>query len=315
MKDKDEDKCRTGQFSYSGIIYCYSKEENMELYQLKELAALGKYGSISKAAEAVGVSQPAMSRSMKLLEEELGVPIFQRTSNTITLNDTGMVAVSLAGELTSKLDSAIEEIRDYDRRKKIILVGSEAPAPLWSVVSMLSDIEREKTIAGEMKSRKILEDGLRSGTYRYIITTEPIKAGGLSTMRLGEENLMFVLPLNHRYAGSKTLSFKDLDGENMLLYENIGFWRGLPEKKMPSTKFIVQSDREAFEELVMKSTIPSFGTDLLHIPLEGKVSVPISDEEAHVTFYISARTGEMQRLSYLTRHFTTEFRRNRRFSF
>ena len=36
----------------------------MELYQLEELAALAEYGSISKAAESVGVSQPAMSRSM-----------------------------------------------------------------------------------------------------------------------------------------------------------------------------------------------------------------------------------------------------------
>ena len=51
----------------------------MELYQLEELAALAEYGSISKAAESVGVSQPAMSRSMKLLETDIGVPIFQRT--------------------------------------------------------------------------------------------------------------------------------------------------------------------------------------------------------------------------------------------
>ena len=47
----------------------------MELYQLEELAALAEYGSISKAAESVGVSQPAMSRAMKLLETDIGVPI------------------------------------------------------------------------------------------------------------------------------------------------------------------------------------------------------------------------------------------------
>ena len=113
----------------------------MELYQLEELAALAEYGSISKAAESVGVSQPAMSRSMKLLEEDIGVSIFQRTSNTIELNDTGRLAASLAIEITSNVKKAMEEIRDFDRRKRIILVGSEAPAPLWSVVSMLSSID------------------------------------------------------------------------------------------------------------------------------------------------------------------------------
>ena len=79
----------------------------MELYQLEELAALAEYGSISKAAESVGVSQPAMSRSMKLLEEDIGVSIFQRTSNTIELNDTGRLAASLAIEITSNVKQAM----------------------------------------------------------------------------------------------------------------------------------------------------------------------------------------------------------------
>ena len=262
----------------------------MELYQLEELAALAEYGSISKAAESVGVSQPAMSRSMKLLEADIGVPIFQRTSNTIELNDTGRLAASKAVEITTAVKKAIEEIREFDRRKKIILVGSVAPAPLWSVISMLSSIETEKTIAGEMKEHRILEDGLRSGTYRYVITNEPLSISGFATVRLGEENLMFLLPSNHRLAGQKVLSFSDLNGENMLLYENIGSWRELPKRKMPLSKF------------------PSFATDLISVPIEGKVTIPISDAEAHEEFYISTRSGDMATLSYLAKHFRAEFR-------
>ena len=280
----------------------------MELYQLEELAALAEYGSISKAAESVGVSQPAMSRSMKLLEADIGVPIFQRTSNTIELNDTGRLAASKAAEITAAVRKATEEIREFDRKKKIILVGSVAPAPLWSVISMLSSIETEKTIAGEMKEHRILEDGLRSGTYRYVITNEPLSISGFATVRLGEENLMFMLPSNHRLAGRKALSFSDLNGENMLLYENIGSWRELPKKKMPLSKFLIQNDRDAFEELVMKSTIPSFATDLISVPIEGKVTIPISDAEAHEEFYISTRSGDMATLSYLAKHFRAEFR-------
>ena len=274
----------------------------MELYQLEELAALAEYGSISKAAESVGVSQPAMSRSMKLLEADIGVPIFQRTSNTIELNDTGRLAI------TTAVKKAIEEIREFDRKKKMILVGSVAPAPLWGVISMLSSFETEKTIAGEMKEHRILEDGLRSGTYRYVITNEPLSISGFATVRLGEENLMFLLPSNHRLAGQKALSFSDLNGENMLLYENIGSWKELPKRKMPLSKFLIQNDRDAFEELVMKSTIPSFATDLISVPIEGKVTIPISDTEAHEEFYISTRSGDMATLSYLAKHFRAEFR-------
>ena len=279
----------------------------MELYQLEELAALSEYGSISKAAESVGVSQPAMSRSMKLLEEDIGVSIFQRTSNTIELNDTGRLAASLAIEITSNVKKAMEEIRDFDRRKRIILVGSEAPAPLWSVVSMLSSIEEGKTVAGEMRAKRLLVDGLRNGTYRYIITTEPIEIDGFTTSRLGEENLLFILPENHRYANRKSLTFKDLDGVNMLLYEMFGSWIDVPNSMMDSSIFLIQSDREAFEELVMKSQIPSFATDLVFTSLDGKVAIPISDKEAHVVFYISSRSKDYASLSYFTKNFRNEF--------
>lgn len=280
----------------------------MELYQLEELAALAEYGSISKAADSIGVSQPAMSRSMKLLEEDIGVSIFQRTSNSIELNDTGRLAASLATGITSSVKKAMEEIRDFDRRKKTILVGSEAPAPLWSVVSQLSSIEEDKTVAGEMRESRLLIDGLKNGTYRYVITTEPIEIDGFATARLGEENLMFLLPENHRYASRKSLSFKELDGENMLLYERIGSWKDLPNKMMPSSRFLIQNDRESFEEIVMKSQIPSFVSDLLFTPIDGKIAVPISDKEAHVVFYISSRSKDYASLSYFARNFRAEFK-------
>lgn len=287
----------------------------MELYQLEELAALSEYGSISKAAESVGVSQPAMSRSMKLLEEDIGVSIFQRTSNSIELNDTGRLAASLAAGITSSVKKAMEEIRDFDRRKRTILVGSEAPAPLWSVVSMLSSMEEGKTVAGEMRDKRLLIDGLRNGTYRYVITMDPIEIDGFRTSKLGEENLLFLLPADHRYANRKSLTFKDLDGENMLLYEKIGSWKDLPGRMMPSSRFLIQSDREAFEELVMKSQIPSFTTDLVSASLDGKTAVPISDKEAHAVFYISARSKDYTSLSYFARNFRNEFAGHHAYAF
>lgn len=120
-----------------------------------------------------------------------------------------------------------------------------------------------------MKSRRMLSEGLQGGTYRYAITAEPLSIDGFSTVRLGEENLMFLLLSDHRLADRKSLSFSDLDGESMLLYENIGFWRGL---------------------------------------LEGNTAINISDTEAHAVFYVSSRTKDAATLSYLAKHFRYEFR-------
>lgn len=276
----------------------------LELYQLEELVAFADHGTISKASEAVGVSQPAMSRSMRLLEEEFGVPIFNRTSNSIELNDTGKKAVEYARAIVESVEKAKESVRSYDRSLKTILVGSEAPAPLWTVLSMLSSTYYDKTIAGEMKDRSGLVSGLRNGTYRFIITTDAVRLPGFSTVFLGEERLSFILPSDHPLASRSTLSFKDLDGENMLLLEHIGFWRDLPEKMMPHSKFFIQDDNTAFNELVRKSSLPSFASNLAGENLEGKVKIPISDKEATVEFYVTGRNADHGILTTMVRRFS-----------
>lgn len=280
----------------------------MELYQLEELLAFGKHGTISKAAEAIGVSQPAMSRALRLLENDIGVPIFHRTNNTIELTEAGKLAVAYAKEITESISKAVEDIREADRRQKTILVGSEAPAPLWSVISMLSSLDGTKTIAGELKDRKALQEGLDHGTYSYIITMAPVRSRGTMTAKLGEENLMFMLPRSNPLSERKSLRFADMNGENMLLYSNIGAWRGLPERKMPDSKFFIQNDYIAFSELVRKSSIPSFLSDLSYERIEGKAAIPISDKEAHVEYFISAADTRQKNIAYLAKHFLAEFR-------
>ena len=68
----------------------------LELYQLVQLLAIAECGTISKAAEQLHLSQPALSRSMQKLEEELQVTLFDRQKNKITLNKNGRLAVEQA---------------------------------------------------------------------------------------------------------------------------------------------------------------------------------------------------------------------------
>ena len=58
----------------------------IETYLLENLVAFGDYGTLSEAAEKLHVSQPSLTRSMQKLEDEIGVPLFERTKNRISLN-------------------------------------------------------------------------------------------------------------------------------------------------------------------------------------------------------------------------------------
>lgn len=100
---------------------------------------------------------------------------------------------------------------------------------------------------------------------------------------------MFALPRGHRYARRKSLSFAEMNGENMLLMPDIGFWDFVCTEKMPDSRFLMQSDRFSFNELVQASSLPSFTSDLAEKYTEvphSRINIPISDEESTVTYYL-----------------------------
>ena len=61
----------------------------MELHQLECLVTVAEAGTISKAAEILMFSQPALTRAIQSLEDELGYPLFDWVKNRLKLNDTG----------------------------------------------------------------------------------------------------------------------------------------------------------------------------------------------------------------------------------
>ena len=61
----------------------------MELLQLRYFLVAAKYEHMTKAAEVLRIAQPALSQSIKRLEQELGVPLFDREKRNFGLNDAG----------------------------------------------------------------------------------------------------------------------------------------------------------------------------------------------------------------------------------
>ena len=64
----------------------------LELYDLEKLVAVAKTGTLSAASEELLISQPALSRSMRKLESEMGVELFTRSRNRMQLNENGQLA-------------------------------------------------------------------------------------------------------------------------------------------------------------------------------------------------------------------------------
>lgn len=275
----------------------------IELYVLRQFAAFAETGTLSEAAEILHLSQPALSRNMKKLEEDLGVTLFERKKNKLELNQNGTYVLGLARTLLEDADALAKKARDFDRKNRTIRLGICAPAPLWTLTPFISQIYPHLPLQTEMESEELLLKHLIDDSYQLIALHEPPVGAEFFYKKCGTETLMFALPKEHRYANRKSLTFAEMNGENMLLMPDIGFWSFVMDK-MPDSRFLTQSDRFSFNELVQASTLPSFITDLSEkhrVTPPGRIYVPISDAEATVSYYLVCKKERKKEFEELFR--------------
>ena len=268
----------------------------MELYELQQLVAFADAGTLSKAAETLHLSQPALSRNMKKLESDLGITLFERKKNRLELNRNGEYALEMARKLLHDMDAFVANAREFDRKNRTISLGICAPAPVWTLAPLISNSYPHMSFQTETNTEAHLLEGLLNNTYQLITLHQKPTDDTFFYKKCGAETLMFALPTEHKYAKRKELSFSDMNGENMLLMPDIGFWNFVKEK-MPDSRFLTQNDRFSFNELVQASSLPSFITDLsekYRITPPGRIYVPISDQEATVTYYLICKKERRQ---------------------
>lgn len=112
---------------------------------------------------------------MNRLEEEINVPIFNRSKNKITLNDSGKLAAGYAREIIRYEENAISAIRAFDKKKSTISIGSCAPIPLSELTEAVSILYDGFTISSKIDDRGKLLDGLKSDTYDICIFNKEIE--------------------------------------------------------------------------------------------------------------------------------------------
>lgn len=280
----------------------------IEIHLFEQLAAFASCGTLSAAAEQLHISQPALSRSMQRLEDELGVKLFDRQRSRLTLNENGELAVRCARSLILQETSMIEQIREFDRKKRTISVGSCTPILVPDFVSLLSRLYEGMTISTELTGEPHLEKHLRDNKYQLAILHERPDEKEFYSLPIESEHLYVFLPPVHPLADAQGLYLRDLDGQTFLLYSQIGFWDGLCRREMPSARFLLQQDYEVLGELVQNSALPSFTTDyvLKREPFESdRIAVPILDEEANVTYYCACLRSEKSRFRDVFRNLQT----------
>ncbi len=281
----------------------------LDLNELEQLITFADTGTLSLAAEKLHISQPTITRTMQHLEEAFGVSLFERGKNKITLNDTGIKAVEQARQLLSAADNALRTVRTFDKSLHTITISSCAPAPLWYVLPALSSAYPDMTIASSLKSVPAICEDLDSEFCQLAILPHNTQYDHYVSIPFLKENLSVCVPGSHDLADRSSVTFSELNGFNFLLRSEIGFWDEMCHVQMPASRFLVQTDQFAFEELVRESSLPCFTTNLVKDGqnlLTDRIKIPVTDPEANVTYYLVCHSQSIAYMDVLKRFDTDD---------
>lgn len=260
----------------------------MELRQLEYLVAIATYKTVSKASQELLVSQPALTRSIQSLEDELGYNLFDRVKNRLILNDNGEIIVNHAKIILNQKDKMLHELENYQQIKHQIVIGSCAPAPLWGVNYILKDVHPKLKITTSIDDTEQLITGLQEHLYSIIILDYSINDKKYNSIPLLDEQLYLAVNKDHPLASKKELTFKEIDGTNILQLSQTGYWYEMCKEQLPNSTIIEQDDYKTYEILCSSSSLATFRTNITIQKLkkiEDKIYIPIIDNLATMSFY------------------------------
>ena len=271
----------------------------MELEQLQQLVTIAKARTISAAAEELHMSQPALSRSVRRLEADLGCELFDRGRNSARLNDAGRLAVEHAGSVLAEVQRMRDAFDELARRLRTLRVASVAPAPIWRVTSHVIEEDPGAILETELAGEQAIERMLVNRACDLAITLRPIHLPTVHSMPLMNEDLSISVPKDHELAALPSVSFAELDGRPFIMLEDVGFWGDVVREKLPGSQFIIQRDQRVFRQLMGSTDVCGFATQESGGALVdyGRVAVPITDVEAHVTFFLNVLEDVPERVS------------------
>ncbi len=189
--------------------------------QLETFATVARLGSFTKAADALHLTQPAISIQMKQLSETIGLPIFEHAGRDLSLSSAGdelLETVRSLDDVWNRFESAIDELKGLKRGKLRVALVTTAkyflPRMLGSFCQRYPDIDIELEITNR---EKVIERLSNNQDDLYVMSYPPDDMDIVRYPFLDNEYVV-IAPPGHWGVGKK-LALKDLAEEWFLLRE------------------------------------------------------------------------------------------------
>lgn len=196
----------------------------MELRHLRYFLAVAEEAHFGRAAERLHIVQPALSMQIRALEEELGGPLFTRTSRRVTLTDAGTLLVAEARRTVDQAQHARETVQRAMRgetgRVRVGFAGNAVfSGKLMSDLRAFRKAHPGAELVVQELAPHLQADAIRAGQLDVgYAPAEDLASDGVESLRIGSWPFVVAMPADHPLAARKRLTPKSIATEPLIVY-------------------------------------------------------------------------------------------------
>ena len=261
------------------------------LHYFSTLAELQHYGN---AAKALNISQPGLSHAIRSLEEEFGLPLFEKTGRNVRLSPYGVELKKHIDVILNGLDELDQKISDFHREDKVIRIASVYPLAGSFIPELIQSCSEKFPFAIYNGMTPDILQGLENMTYDLGFCSAQPSSELFEYCSVQKSYVGIVVPKGHELIIKETFSFRDITTYPQIFFTRTSPMRKLQEQIYKDYQISAAPVCEAEEiEVILNMIEHGFGISVLpylDIFKNRNVDVlPLSETKWESTFYAIRR--------------------------
>jgi len=196
----------------------------MNLHLLRIFHTVGEHASFSRAAEHLGISQPAVSKALRELEDQLDVVLIERGARIVSLTEAGQVLFEYAGGIFAMERAALEALQAYSNleRGRLRIGASMTVAGYWlpGYVADFAQAHPGITLSLTSANTQTVADRLLACEVDIALVEGPVEDERIESRPWRDETLLIVAPPDSTLAKAGTVSAADLSAVTWVVREH-----------------------------------------------------------------------------------------------
>jgi DNA-binding transcriptional LysR family regulator len=283
----------------------------MDINQIQVFLAVVETGGFTKAAESLLISQPSLSVSIKRLERELNISLFERGGRKAILTPAGQFFLATAREMWEKYQSVLNGLISF-RNQPTLRLGILRTFRIDDLCGMITMFRAEHSnVVIELRdgNAKDLYNWLEQGDVDLLMTELTSLEDAETSLALFQQDYLLAVPKDHPFAKKSQVSLVELDNQLFIGRNNCEVWGRAPqmfEAVGIEPRVVYLADREEWAISVIKAglgiTIMPVWNDLKDIAY-----VPIAEAHLSRTIGLKWRVQQNSEIVSLFRAFAADY--------